>query len=129
MLYLWLILFGVLGALSRYSLECLIHGTAFPFATLLINVLGCFAITFFAQSSHFIRNFSAKWLYIISTGFIGSFTTLSAFLLEVVTMVHGGHLLLAAFYFATTMISGMASCWLGFIAGHSLFRVKEETKS
>jgi CrcB protein len=104
----------------------LIHSAPFPLATLLINVLGCFAITFFAQSSRFFRNLSAEWLFIISTGFIGSFTTLSAFLLEVVHLVHGGHLLLAAVYFATTMTSGFVACWLGYLAGQSVFHIKEK---
>ncbi|MCO7175790.1 fluoride efflux transporter FluC [Sporolactobacillus kofuensis] len=128
MSYLLLIVFGMLGALSRYFLECLIHPDPLPLATLLINILGCFFITFFAQSSRFFRNLSPQWRGAISTGFIGSFTTLSAFLLEVIHFIQGGNVLIAAVYFALTVSSGLLACWLGDRVSNTLFHLKEEAK-
>ncbi|MDN3954595.1 fluoride efflux transporter FluC [Sporolactobacillus laevolacticus] len=125
MSYLLLILFGMLGALTRYALECIIQVPPFPFATLLINVIGCFLITFIAQSSRFFRNLPDSWRSLITTGFIGSFTTLSSFLLEVIKLVHSGHILLAALYFSATIISGLAACWLGYLVSHSTLHSEE----
>ncbi|MCL1631670.1 CrcB family protein [Sporolactobacillus sp. CPB3-1] len=124
--YLLLIAFGILGALSRYTVECLIPGAPFPLATFFINITGCFAITLFARSSRFFRYLSDEYRYLISTGFIGSFTTLSAFLLEVVTLVHHGHLLLAAFYYMATMLSGLAACALGVRVSHMIVSFRRE---
>ncbi len=73
---------GALGALARAWMSYVLPTTlltGFPIAILIINVLGCFGMgvlsELIAGSSPFVRS-------LLVTGFLGSFTTFSAFALE-----------------------------------------------
>ncbi len=87
MLYklLLLALAGSLGTLARYGLAGLIHrtaGTTFPWGTLAVNVLGCFLAGLLWSL------FESRWPVtsatrtIVLVGFMGAFTTFSAYILE-----------------------------------------------
>ncbi|WP_294507320.1 CrcB family protein [uncultured Victivallis sp.] len=84
---------GALGSTLRYlvNLAFLRGGiTGLPFATLTVNVLGCFlAGLFFAL---FATKFSKYAIYapVLMVGFLGAFTTFSTFALESVAMLTGG---------------------------------------
>ena len=73
---------GGLGAVSRYGLSGLAVralGNGFPYGTLIVNVLGCFAIGFLMQigvTSDAIPR-AARQAAVL--GFLGAFTTFSAF--------------------------------------------------
>ena len=76
---------GFLGSICRYlvglGIQTFSH-SQFPWATLLVNVSGCFAIgvvySLFGRNS---PNTSSLFLF-MTTGFLGGFTTFSAFGLE-----------------------------------------------
>ncbi|MDO7707661.1 MAG: CrcB family protein, partial [Loktanella sp.] len=76
---------GALGAVARYLVGLAV---AFPLGTLAVNVLGSFAIglvwALFAA-----RGLQA-WLPLVMTGFLGGFTTFSAFSLDTLRLVEGG---------------------------------------
>ena len=84
---------GALGSTLRYlvNLAFLRGGiTGLPFATLTVNVQGCFlAGLFFAL---FATKFSKYAIYapVLMVGFLGAFTTFSTFALESVAMLTGG---------------------------------------
>ena len=84
---------GALGSTLRYlvNLAFLRGGiTGLPFATLTVNVLGCFlAGLFFAL---FATKFSKYAIYapVLMVDFLGAFTTFSTFALESVAMLTGG---------------------------------------
>jgi len=81
---LWISLGAVLGALARFAFTHfsseLSHHHGFPYGTLAVNVLGCFAVgyvlTWTADHDH------DRWRLLAATGFCGAFTTFSAFAYE-----------------------------------------------
>ena len=81
---------GALGSLARYALGAAVISrfpSRFPFATLIVNVTGCFligAIMPLLARSH------ANWRLLLVVGFLGGYTTFSAFAFETYVSVRGG---------------------------------------
>ncbi|KIL36190.1 hypothetical protein SD71_09570 [Cohnella kolymensis] len=72
---------GFLGAVSRYEISLLVPSAgeaAFPWATLIVNLSGSFLLgALFGVVSR--RSMPAWLVESVGTGFLGSFTTFSAF--------------------------------------------------
>lgn len=107
---------GCLGAIARYSLAGLAHrwssGT-FPVGTLLVNVLGCFAIGAIMglmQDTNVLGP-SARFLLVI--GFLGSFTTFCSFSYETVEMLNDGQIARAALNAVSHYALGIGAVMLG----------------
>src|SRR5699024_8330512 len=73
------VIFGMLGALSRYGLSVWMDMVDFPLATLAINLLGCFLLAFMTQYVARVTSLSYKFMSAVGTGLIGSFTMFSTF--------------------------------------------------
>lgn len=86
---------GAIGSIARYLSSSFVNSTLnnsqFPYGTLLVNVLGCFLIGLLSKSD--LLNQEQRLL--LCTGFLGGFTTFSAFGLETMNLIRDGHLLLA----------------------------------
>ena len=67
---------GGVGTLCRYEISRLTQGTAFPWGTFLVNMIGCFLF------GVFVERVPSEWKPIFLTGFCGGFTTFSAFAFE-----------------------------------------------
>ena len=96
--WVYLILGGVLGTVSRYTLSGLIHetvGNHFPFGTFVVNLFGCFLIGFLSAAG-FTKLFPSPEIKLfLIAGFCGAFTTFSTFMLETATLIELGHSLRA----------------------------------
>ncbi|WP_257639542.1 fluoride efflux transporter FluC [Alloscardovia macacae] len=83
---------GGAGAVARFVLDTLIKRawpSVFPRSTLTINVLASF---FFAAALVFLRNLPIFAVYtLVTTGFLGGFSTFSTAMNEVVTLARGAH--------------------------------------
>ncbi len=80
-----LALAGALGTLARYGAAGLVqrvHGTSFPWGTLAVNLAGCFLAGLIWTLSESRWSLSGETRTIILVGFMGAFTTFSAFILE-----------------------------------------------
>lgn len=89
MLYFGIIFAGGMGALLRYLLGRLtmsLQWTSLPMGTLLANLIGCFLIGYLSWVLVYRWQVSQNLQIIIITGFLGGFTTFSAFSLEVISM-------------------------------------------
>jgi CrcB protein len=74
---------GFLGTMLRYSLNQLIYVTMnyplYPYATLAVNVLGCFFIGMLSGLTEGRMAISPEVRMFVQVGLLGGFTTFSAF--------------------------------------------------
>jgi CrcB protein len=71
---------GFFGAIARFGVSNWVRGkypTAFPTATLFVNLLGSFLLGLMIGA-----NLASSWRLLLGTGFMGAFTTFSTFKLE-----------------------------------------------
>ena len=114
---------GAFGALMRYFLGIritLFAGHAFPWGTLIINVVGCFLagllLTLFVTRipvSDILRNG-------IQIGLLGGFTTFSAFSMDAITLFDQGLLLRGGLYILTSVIVSILGAYLGMSVGRNI---------
>ena len=112
---------GAIGSVLRYYVSqwaLRLAGPAFPWGTLTVNVVGCFVIGVFAEM--IIRRFDASpdLRLLLITGFLGGFTTFSAFSLDAVSLFERGAVVSGAVYIVASVGLSMA----GVIAGLALMR-------
>jgi CrcB protein len=109
-----------LGGVSRYLLSELLknlYTQNFPFATFFVNVVGCFLIGI--CFSIFEKNILDKTFYaIIAVGFLGGFTTFSAFSLDAFKLIREAKYLILLFYLSGSVLFGLIAT----ITGYWLFK-------
>jgi CrcB protein len=116
---LGLMLAGAFGALARYGMTLAIQGwlaarneSSFPLATLIINVVGslllAFLVTLVAREA-----LKPEWQLILGTGFLGAFTTFSAFELESEKLLSSGNWPAAMVYIFGNLLLGFGAIFLG----------------
>ena len=105
---------GALGASARYlvgvgAVRLLGHG--FPWATLVVNVLGSLAmgalVVLLAQKD------ATRLAPLLMTGLLGGFTTFSAFSLDAVTLYERGQVGAAAGYVAVSVVFSIGALFAG----------------
>ena len=114
MAYLLAALGGALGALARWGLaEALPSPGGWPWATLLVNLTGCLLLgALLAVLAT--RSPEPSWARpFLGVGVLGGYTTYSTFAVQVVDLVDGGALLLAAGYVLVSVVGGIAAVPLG----------------
>jgi len=116
-------LFGILGGLLRFLIGDIFPAVnGFPIATLLVNWLGCFAITFLSKQ-RFVEKNTRRYLILgISTGFIGSFTTFSSFVLDFSRLLLAGSLAMMFIYIFASLLGGLVLGFLGLKIGGKVAR-------
>jgi fluoride exporter len=105
-----------IGGICRYLLSKFIQTkflSTFPWGTLTVNILGCFAIGFvFGLSDK--GNLTQEWRLFLATGVLGGFTTFSAFSNETFGMLRDGQHLYALTYVAASVIIGVFATFTGY---------------
>lgn len=112
---------GALGSVCRYLVgvgALRLMGPSFPWGTLAVNVAGSFAIGILAELIVARFGASAELRLLLITGFLGGFTTFSAFALDAVTLFERGASLAAATYLVLSIGASIAAA----IAGIGLMR-------
>jgi CrcB protein len=99
---------GALGAVARHLVGLAV---AFPLGTLTVNVVGSLAIGI--VWAHFTARGLHGWLPLVMTGFLGGFTTFSAFSLDTVRLFEADRLGAAFTYVAASMLLSLGACVAG----------------
>jgi CrcB protein len=113
---------GALGAMARFAFNiALQRGATFPWGTLSANLLGCLIMGIVAQlvaSSDWFNNTGIipdQYRLLFAVGFCGSFTTLSAMVLELHTMLQRNEILASFSYLMASIVGGFACFYAGFM--------------
>jgi CrcB protein len=119
--FLIVFLGGGLGASLRHGVNLLcarLFGLTFPWGTLIENVTGSLAMGLVAGYFAFKAGASQHLRLFIATGFLGGYTTFSAFSLDTVLLYERGQMWLAALY----VIASVAFAIGGLVGGMVLVR-------
>ena len=109
---------GAIGSMARHGVNVATNrllGQSVPYATAIVNVLGCFVIGVLAGAiaSEALR-LSEAWRVFLVVGILGGFTTFSSFGLDTMTLVRGGAVVVALVNVAGQIGVGIASVFAGF---------------
>jgi CrcB protein len=111
---------GFFGAILRWALSDWVRlsgrGALFPYGTLAVNVLGCFAIGFLVQLGEAFGLVGPTVRSFVLVGFLGAFTTFSTFSLETVNLLLEGKGLVAG----ANLTAHVVMCVGGVVAGRAL---------
>lgn len=112
-----LVLFmGFLGASLRYALELAFPAQGgLPWATLTINLFGCFVLEMLNNFIGKHYNIPGPLMKSLGVGLVGAFTTISAFSTECINLVLSSQYTLALLYVTLTMALSFCAA----LAGHA----------
>jgi fluoride exporter len=113
---------GGLGSMSRYLIGLASvrwFGDRFPVGTLLVNLIGCLLIGL-AVAVLDTRQLDPRARAAIIGGFIGGFTTYSAFAFETLALAERRGAGWAVLYVAASLVGGLAACAIGVLIARRL---------
>jgi len=111
---LYVMVMGAFGSGARYLV-----GRTFPHGTIIVNLVGCFALGAVIQLGAS-GNWSPELRAAVAIGFLGGFTTYSSFNQETIAMLANGAVGPAVANIAITLVGGLAAGSLGLIAARAL---------
>lgn len=121
MTYAWVALGSALGGMARYWLVLAtfpLFGPVFPWATVLINILGSFVIGLFGALT-----MEGRWAVpaeiraFVMVGLCGGFTTFSSFSLQSLELIQKGRVELALANIGLSVLLCLGSVTLGYWLG------------
>ena len=111
---------GFAGSVLRFLLNREVQnfvpaGTAFPYGILVVNVAGCFMIGVLGgvASAHGILGPNSGARAFLFVGFLGGFTTFSAFGYDTLTLFRDGALVPALVNVTLQVVLGLGAVWAG----------------
>jgi len=117
MTVLLVLLGGAVGAPARYLTDVAVqraHGTAFPWGTWTVNMIGSFVLGWVTAAG-------SDWVVTLAgTGFCGALTTFSTFGYETVRLAEEGETTAAVWNVAASLVVALAAAALGWWLGSTL---------
>lgn len=122
---LWIAAGGAIGSVLRFWLAefvATLTASPFPWATVVANVAGSFAIGFFATltgpdgrlvSGTLMRQF-------VMIGILGGFTTFSSFSMQTLVLAQNGDFLRAGTNVTASVVLCLGAVWLGHVAAAAM---------
>ena len=116
MRFAWVFLGGGLGSVARFTVGSLLLqrlGAGFPYGTLTVNLIGSALLAALVHVALASEAISPTLRIGLATGFLGGFTTYSAFSEETFAFLQSGAWGVAAAYVAITVLGCLAACLAG----------------
>ena len=105
-----------IGGIARYLVSLAMKGISkgFPWATVLVNLLGCLIIGLLWGFLSRNASESTSWGLFLTVGLCGGFTTFSTFSKEALTMLQTGQIWGFASYITLSILAGIALVAIGY---------------
>lgn len=116
---------GFFGAVTRAAFQKAIKAlvlTAFPLGIFIINLTGCFILSFFLTTTLERLEINPRLRLAIGTGFLGAYTTFSTFALDSVYLIRSQQVWASLAYILGTSLGCVILAWLGAATGKALAR-------
>lgn len=117
---------GAAGSVARYWMsgfvQTLSRSATFPFGTLAVNVVGCFAIGIVSYLADSRGAFSVDTRVFLMVGILGGFTTFSAFGNETMNLLRDAEGWLASLNVAAHVFVGIGAVWAGRATAFAIWR-------
>ena len=108
---------GFFGSIARYLVGVIISRffdePTFPFATFVVNIIGCLLIGLLGTLGENTELISPPMQLLLIVGFLGGFTTYSVFGYQTLRLMRDGHSLFALLNVAAHIVFGLGAVWLG----------------
>lgn len=107
---------GFVGTCLRFltgRLCVALGATLFPWATFVVNVVGCFVIGVLFGLAERTSLITSAMNALLITGFCGGFTTFSSFSHDMLSLVEQRNYLYLALYAVLSLVLGLAMVWAG----------------
>ena len=105
-----------IGGAARYLVSLMLKdaGKVFPWATFIVNLVGCFIIGLLWGLFSRTANEGNNWALFLIVGLCGGFTTFSTFSKEALIILQSGNFWGFAGYIALSVSAGVALVALGY---------------
>jgi len=117
---------GFVGSTLRYAVTGYVQqwtkSIEFPYGTLAVNLIGCFAIGLLSQLAETRGILTAESRTLVFIGVIGGFTTFSAFGNETINLWRDGENLLGFANIAAHLVLGLGAVWLSRALAYQVWR-------
>lgn len=114
---------GALGAVSRFLLGNAVSkavGSALPYGTFVVNVIGCFAMGLLMTIIVDRELLPASWRLLLCVGLLGGFTTFSSFAYEGLMLLNEGRLLAVLAYVGGSVGLGLVAAAAGVLCARAV---------
>jgi len=118
----WICVAGAAGSGARYLIAIWAaqrFGSTLPYGTLLVNLIGCFAIAALMHAA-LALGWPPTLRAALTIGFIGGLTTYSSFNYETMRLFSEGAPATAAVNVVLTLIGGLVAGWLGVLMAREM---------
>ena len=107
---------GVTGAVARYLVYVAVGhllGSGFPYATLIVNIVGSLAMGVLVELMALVWSTSAEMRLFLTTGILGAFTTFSSFSLDFAVLYERRAFALCALYTIASFALSVGALFAG----------------
>ena len=115
---------GALGSVTRHLMNVgIMHsvGAPFPYGILTVNVLGSVLMGIAIAFAATVWQPSQELKLFVTVGFLGAFTTFSAFSLDIMSLWMRGEILSAFIYTAASVLLSVTAVFIGYGAVWKIF--------
>ena len=120
---MWIGIAGFAGTVSRYAVDGWIGARtkgSFPWGTFVVNISGCFLVGLLTAvlAERLLPDSALRAT--VTIGFLGAYTTFSAFALQTTRLGENGALSLASLYLVASVVVGILAVIAGTGVGRAL---------